>query len=129
MTDVDKSDLSSVFINDEIAGFFGIIENFQNPWLRNEFANGDRDYEQGILYQGLFMGNFVVQQSPISDLSYYGDNMTEYELGQYKIKQDPSSGPSDFRRLMELTKFLSEAPTDDPDAWKTHFDMESVLRA
>lgn len=116
-----------VYINDQPLGLFGFIEKYKNPWLRNEFADGNKDYQQGVLYQGKF-GNAKNQIfDRISDLSYYGDNPSAYNMGQYKIAEDPSTGEPDYTGLIELTKFLDNPPANK-DAWETHFDMESVLR-
>ncbi|KAI7875567.1 hypothetical protein K492DRAFT_116740, partial [Lichtheimia hyalospora FSU 10163] len=116
-----------VYINDQPLGLFGFIEKYKNPWLRNEFANGSKDYQQGVLYQGKF-GNAKNQIfDRISDLSYYGDNPSSYAMGQYKIAEDPSSGQPDYSGLIELTKFLDNPPANK-DAWEAHFDMESVIR-
>ncbi|KAI8148960.1 coth protein-domain-containing protein [Fennellomyces sp. T-0311] len=133
-TGLASSDFSyaRVFINNETAGFFGVIENYKNPWFRNEFGDGDDDYSQGNAYQGMVSSEAASVFNHTSDLSYYGDNVTAYADGQYKIKEDPSEGEPDFRPLMELTKFLSEAPTESDDAveqWEQHFNMDSVLRS
>jgi hypothetical protein len=52
-----------LYINDQAIGLFGLAENFKNPWIRNEFANGSKEYNQGTLFvadvnagQGVGMG-------------------------------------------------------------------------
>lgn len=39
-----------LYINNQAIGFFGFAENFKNPWIRNEFANGKKKYKQGALF-------------------------------------------------------------------------------
>lgn len=118
-----------LYINDQAIGLFGLIEKFKDPWLRNEFASGDKDYKQGTLYQGKYTNvKAELLGDRVSDLSYYGDNPWAYKLGEYKIAEDPSSGESNYNALIELTKFLASAPAT-VDAWETHWDMESVIRA
>jgi hypothetical protein len=39
-----------IYMNDEPLGLFGLAENMKNPWIRNEFADGDKDFKQGALY-------------------------------------------------------------------------------
>ncbi|KAI8146997.1 coth protein-domain-containing protein [Fennellomyces sp. T-0311] len=118
-----------LFINGRPIGLFGFIESFKNPFLRNEFNNGKK-YSQGNLYQGLFAANATNPDlTNISDLSYKGENQTTYELGQYKIKEDPSDGNPSFLPLINLIKFIADAPCDDVEAWKRKFDMDSVLRS
>lgn len=39
-----------VYFNEQAIGLFGLAEVFKNPWLRNEFAVGDKDYKQGGLF-------------------------------------------------------------------------------
>lgn len=121
---------NSVFINNEAAGLFGIIENYKNPWAKNEFANGDDDYP-GYSRGNLYQGHLGEPPKTFSDLSYLGDNVTAYDAGQYKIKEDPSEGKPDYAPLMDLTRFIAHAPTNTSNAveeWNKHFDMESVLR-
>ncbi|CDH56754.1 hypothetical protein RO3G_00454 [Lichtheimia corymbifera JMRC:FSU:9682] len=121
--------LRRLYINDQAIGLFGLIEKFKDPWLRNEFADGDKDYQQGTLYQGKYTNvKAELLGDRVSDLSYYGDDPQPYTLGEYKIAEDPSSGESNYKALIELTKFLSSAP-GKVDAWEAHWDMESVLRA
>ncbi|KAI8137003.1 coth protein-domain-containing protein [Fennellomyces sp. T-0311] len=121
-----------LYVNNEPLGLFGFIENFKNPWLRNEFADGNKDYDQGNLYQGKFT-NFksTILGNRVSDLDYEGEEEWKYNLGQYKIKEDPSVGAPSYKPLIALTKFIKEAPTTGIEAvneWNKHFDMESVLR-
>ncbi|KAI9033948.1 coth protein-domain-containing protein [Phycomyces nitens] len=121
-----------VVMNDKPLGLFGLIETFKNPWLRNEFANGDENYENGPLYQGAFLSSDSIAEKVYSDLSYYENNITKYELGQYKIKENATNGDSNFQLLMDFTKFISEAPTNTSDAvevWQKTFDTDSFLRS
>ncbi|KAI7849485.1 coth protein-domain-containing protein [Circinella umbellata] len=122
-----------LFINHEPIGLFGFIENFKNPWIRNEFANGDKNYDQGNLYQGKFTNaKAKLLGNRVSDLEYEGEEEWKYNLGQYKIKEEPSVGEPSYKPLIALTKFISEAPTTNSseavDEWNRHFDIESVLR-
>ncbi|KAI9479622.1 coth protein-domain-containing protein [Zychaea mexicana] len=123
-----------LFINSEPIGLFGFIENFKNPWLRNEFNDGTKKgYDQGHLYQGKFTNaKAKILGNRVSDLSYEGEEEWKYSLGQYKIKEDPSVGEPSYKPLIALTKFISEAPTTNATQaiieWNKHFDMESVLR-
>ncbi|KAG0166507.1 hypothetical protein DFQ28_001388 [Apophysomyces sp. BC1034] len=116
-----------VFFNDRPMGLFGLIENYKNPWLKNEFAGGKK-FDQGILYQGLSHSKTT---GPFSDLAYRGDNLTAYANGAYRIKEAPRKGPDDYTRLMKFTRFLEGVPTKGPDAikaWKEHVDTDSVIR-
>ncbi|KAL0092373.1 coth protein-domain-containing protein [Phycomyces blakesleeanus] len=121
-----------VVLNDKPLGLFGFIEAFQNPWLLNEFANGDEDYENGPLYQGKYLTAESMMAGVSSDLSYYGNNITKYELGQYDLKEDPAKGEPSFQPLMDFTKFVYDAPTNTSDAvevWQKTFDTDSFLRS
>ena len=120
-----------VFINNEAAGLFGLVENFKNPWFRNVFGNGDNEYSQGHAYQGSSSTPVSRSHNHTSNLTYYKDNVTAYTDGQYKIKEISSDKEPSYEPLMELTRFLFEAPTDSEDEvfqWEKHFNMESVLR-
>ncbi|EPB89539.1 hypothetical protein HMPREF1544_03623 [Mucor circinelloides 1006PhL] len=116
-----------VFFNDQALGLFGFLDNFKNPWPRNVFHGGKKKgFDQGALYL-----NSTVSPSK-SDLSYLGDNITEYTL-QYAVREDPSSGSANFTRIMELCKFISEQPnttSDDAaiDLWNQKIDVTSFLR-
>ncbi|KAI8064292.1 coth protein-domain-containing protein [Gilbertella persicaria] len=39
-----------LFINDNPIGLFALAEVFKNPWIQNEFADGDSDYKQGAFF-------------------------------------------------------------------------------
>ncbi|KAI9026485.1 coth protein-domain-containing protein [Phycomyces nitens] len=119
-----------VIMNDRPLGLFGLIENYKDPWIKNEFANGDKEYEQGILYQSVYQMDNGNPNITLSDLSYF-DNTTKYEGGAYKIKAEPTKGTADFQPLIEFTKFINDAPTDADDAaeiWNKKLDTESFLR-
>ncbi|KAI9480424.1 MAG: coth protein-domain-containing protein [Benjaminiella poitrasii] len=118
-------------INNRPIGLYGLIETFQDPWLANVFANGDKDYRSGFLYQGRVLGD---NQTEIffSDLSYYGENLTTYSLGQYEIKAgDQEQGtPEDFEQLKEFTKFINETDENTSvDIWASRLDTEGFIRA
>lgn len=121
-----------LFINDEAVGLFGIIENFKDPWLRNEFGGGNEDYEQGVLYQGKLATAESGLANHTSDLSYYKNNKTAYDEGQYEIKEDPTDDDNDdFDALKDFTKFIAEAPTSGDKAvkeWQKQLDTDSFLR-
>lgn len=121
-----------VFMNNQELGLFGIIEPFHNPWLANTFDNGNSNYNNGYLYQGVYQTAESAAQNLTSDLSYL-DNLTAYGLGQYKIKQEAAKGSKvDWQPLMDLTKFIATAPTNTSDAvskWNNELDMDSVLRS
>ncbi|KAI9020007.1 coth protein-domain-containing protein [Phycomyces nitens] len=120
-----------VILNDKPLGLFGFLEAYQDPWVKNEFANGDPNYEQGILYQGKFRTTESLLAGVISDLSYY-NNITNYALGAYVVKANPTNSIGDFQPLMEFTKFIKDAPTTAPDAvqvWEANLDVESFLRS
>ncbi|KAI9033947.1 coth protein-domain-containing protein [Phycomyces nitens] len=121
-----------VVMNDKPLGLYGFIEAFQNPWLQNEFSDGDEDYENGPLYQGKYLSAESIAVGASSDLAYYGNNLTMYELGQYNLKEDPAKGEPSFQPLMDFTKFIYDAPTNTSDAvkvWQKTFDTDSFLRS
>ncbi|KAI8339461.1 coth protein-domain-containing protein [Chlamydoabsidia padenii] len=116
-----------VIINNQPIGLFLVVEHYLDNWYENEFGNGKPLVPgRGIVYQGTG-GN--------SDLAYWGDNLTKYD-GPYKIEKDADAnhqknGTDKFARVMELTKFLSQAPTTNDHAvkvWNEHIDMDSVIR-
>ena len=116
-----------LFINGKAVGLFGLVEHLRDSWLSTEFANGDSNFQQGILYQAKLMSPQSQAVNHSSDLSYYADNETAYSDGQYNIKAEPSSGEADYGPLMKLTKFIAEGSLDSNE-WERHFDTESVIR-
>lgn len=132
---------SSVFINEQPVGFFGLNEVFKKSWLRNEFANGDKDYNYGVLYKAAGVGQTTSVNGSIdfkdilfSDFRYLGDNETLYNMSGYGIDVKPASGKPGYEVLTELTKFIDKnSPLDGDDdkviaTWNEYFDMESVFR-
>ncbi|CAO3651569.1 unnamed protein product [Cunninghamella blakesleeana] len=117
---VSGASYTRIVMNGQPIGLYLMIEAYKNPWYKNVFANGEK-LEQGVTYQGT---GFV------TDLSYFGDNVTKYD-GPYTIEEDPDKGTPSFDRLMELTKFLSEAPIGEgaEKIWNQHIDMDSVIRS
>jgi spore coat protein CotH len=139
-----------VFINNEPIGLFGLAENFKTPWVRNEFANGDKNYNQGALFVGDIsagktagLGNddpsvvhddtgfFVLKGS--ADLAYLGNNISLYQRGIYNIREKPSNKEPDFSRIMDLTKLIGDASnttTDDSvvPLWEKMINVDSFLR-
>ncbi|KAG1137492.1 hypothetical protein G6F37_011205 [Rhizopus arrhizus] len=117
-----------VFMNDQELGLFGIVDAFNDPWLSNVFADGDSSYKHGYLYQAKLSG----ANNHTSDLSYY-ENITAYADGQYKIREEATGGEKvNYKPLMDLTKFIAEAPTNGSDAvneWNKKFNMDSVIRS
>ena len=69
-----------------------------------------------------------------SDLSYLGNNVSLYTVGEYKLKEEPSTGSANYTRLMDLTKFISEqSNTTGVDnavvpLWQEKMDTDSFLR-
>lgn len=121
-----------LFLNNQEIGLFGLIDTFKDPWLANIFANGDSKYKNGDLFQGLFGTPESMALNLTSDLSYY-TNLTLYEQGQYKIKQEAyGSKKDDYKPLQKFTKFIKEAPTNSSDAvekWQKKLDTDSFLRS
>ncbi|KAI8640207.1 coth protein-domain-containing protein [Parasitella parasitica] len=147
-----------LYINEQAIGLFGLAEVFKNPWIRNVFADGDKDYKQGALFAAEVggsmlsggirtgsavpgnditnfppdgMGGNMSSMGSTSDLSYLGDNITLYS--GYSVKEDPSSGTANYSRIAELTKFISEqsnstATNDSVALWEEHMDLTSFLR-
>lgn len=130
--------MNRVFINNKPYGLFGVQEDFENPWLANEFNNGARDnFNQGTLYDGNFnaslayLGNNVTIYSEI-----VADNGGNFGDTHYEIKENPSKNSENitdrFDELTAFTKFLSSTPpTTQSDAvalWNERVDTDSVLR-
>lgn len=121
-----------VFIDNKPYGLYGIQEDFENPWLVNEFNNGEKDYSQGILYNANINAN----------LAFLGNNESLYTRADnafndplYQIKETPSKNDekvaSVFQQLIAFTEFLATAPTTQSNAaaiWNEKIDTDSVLR-
>ncbi|KAI8376657.1 coth protein-domain-containing protein [Choanephora cucurbitarum] len=122
-----------LLINNKDVGLFGIIDTFQDPWLANVFAEGDKDYENGNLYQGVFQSAESAKAHRGSDLDFYNGNLTAYQDGQYKVKVNAHGEKEDnYKPLMDFTEFIANAPTEGPEAvktWKKRLDVDSFLRS
>jgi spore coat protein CotH len=122
-----------LFINNKPAGLYGLIETFQDPWAASQFANGDENYKPGFLYQGQTQGMNQTDRTLYSDLKYYGENLTAYSAGQYKIKAGYSGKdetPEDYTRLKEFTKFINSSTKDTTfEEWNKQLDIEGYIRA
>ncbi|KAI8641497.1 coth protein-domain-containing protein [Parasitella parasitica] len=148
-----------MFMNDQPLGLFGFSDNFKNPWPRNTFADGKKkNFDQGALYTASpnseanasdlpkALANISLDQiakasklgpqdniSPSkSDLTYLGNNLTDYSI-HYSVREDPSSGTANYTRIMDLCKFISEQSntTSDDSAvalWDEKIDVPSFLR-
>lgn len=119
-----------VFIDDKPYGLFGVQEDLENPWIVNEFNNGDQNYLQGTLYAG----NHLASLSPITDIKSFETKEGDiFYQPQYEIKEVSSRNgekiPSDFQRLISLTDFLAMPPiTKSITTWNKQIDTDSVLR-
>jgi spore coat protein CotH len=131
-----------VFINNDPIGLFGFTENFKNPWLRNEFANGDKDYNQGTMFvagtskpdpNAVGKTTGIIVKNGVADLGYLGNDLSPYERGIYDVKEKPSNKKSDFSHIRDLTKFIADASnttTDDSvvPRWENMINVDSFLR-
>jgi hypothetical protein len=139
-----------VFINNDPIGLFGLVENFKDPWLRNEFANGDKNYNQGTMFVAdasggkppgksnsdpttVHNGVGVFGKKGGSDLGYLGNKLSTYERGIYGVKEKPSNKKPDFSRIRDLTKLIADASnttTDDSvvPLWENMINVDSFLR-
>ncbi|KAI7905160.1 coth protein-domain-containing protein [Cokeromyces recurvatus] len=64
-----------LYVNDIPLGLFGLVENFKNPWVRNEFSNGSKKFKQGSFY--------------IADLNG-GRGITPDSLQEEKLRKRPT---------------------------------------
>ncbi|ORZ18598.1 coth protein-domain-containing protein [Absidia repens] len=125
---VSGASYTRVIMNDQPIGLFLMIEAYKNDWYKNEFGGGKKlKHGRGATYQVSGIGG---------DLSYFGDNITAYDgIFRVREKADKKHGGEDasnFKQVMDFTKFLSEAPTSSDDAakiWNEHIDMDSVIRS
>lgn len=123
---------TSIFINNQPVGLFTLIEPFKKSWLRNEFANGDKDYKQGNMFEAAYSPFSTAKYGQLPDLSYLGNNETAYANVPYSIEVDPGKGEPTYKPLMNLNRFINiDTPTESKDvipAWEKHVDVDSVLR-
>lgn len=108
-------------------GIYGLIEHYKPSWLENEFADGNKQYQHGSLYQGARRTAESDAHNHKSDLSYYDGNDAMYEDGQYRIKEEPTGQKLGYKPLIDFTKFIRDAP-DDAKIWEKHFDVEGFIR-
>jgi hypothetical protein len=119
-----------LFINNKPVGLFGFIETFQDPWVGDEFENGDPHYKSGQLYQGTFT-DIQSNASLISDLAYLGENLTLYSMNQYKVKagKDRKNKPEVFAALKDFTKFVNGTTAETSlEEWEENLDTEGFIR-
>ncbi|KAI8062374.1 hypothetical protein BC940DRAFT_322190 [Gongronella butleri] len=84
--------LDGLIINDRAIGLFLLIERYDDHWLRNEFAAGDKHYANGILYKG--DGNIKTKKYK-ADLSYHGNATAPYEQTSYSVEVEPKQDDKD----------------------------------
>jgi hypothetical protein len=121
--------LFRLFINNQPIGLFGIIEDFSNRWLKNEFADGDKQYQPGELYQG-DMTDLKKDTGLVANLAYYED-LADYNMKQYSAQagKNKKNKPQVFEALQDFTKFINESTKDTSiEEWEEHLDIESFLR-
>ncbi|KAI7879856.1 coth protein-domain-containing protein [Mucor mucedo] len=147
-----------VYINDKAVGLFGLVEHIKDEWVQNEFGNGSKKFKHGALFvadinvkqpnttsatnmtkrdgamDSILAGrNEIDNPKAVSSLLYLGNNISDYSLGQYAVKSDPSVGTANYTRIMDFAKFISEQPTDHVDdsaaaIWEEKIDVDSFLR-
>ncbi|CAO3598947.1 unnamed protein product [Absidia cylindrospora] len=125
---VSGASFTRVIMNDQPIGLFLMIEAYKSNWYKNEFGGGKKlKHGRGATYEIAGVGG---------NLTYLGDNLTAYD-GPFKVREEADKkhggkDASNFKQLMDFTKFLSEAPTSSDDAvkiWNEHIDMDSVIRS
>ena len=124
--------ICSLFINNQPIGFFGIIENFQEPWTAAVFGHGESDYVSGYLYEGISIGTSIPNKPVASDLRYEGTDINFYNGGQYKIKAGPDKKEaSAYKGLQEFTQFVNASTVEktSPSEWEKRLDVSGFLRA
>lgn len=107
---------TSVFINNQAIGLFGLIEVYKKPWIKDVFG----DNQVNILYQGLGYSKESNDHNQCADLQYNPD-LQSYDYNQYKIKV---SGKDDdgYQSLQSFTKTIVD------DTWMKHANVESFIR-
>ncbi|GAA5808628.1 hypothetical protein MFLAVUS_002020 [Mucor flavus] len=121
-----------LFIDNKAVGLYGLIETFQDPWAAAEFADGEKGYKAGYLYQGVGFGLLSSGVFKISDLNYEGIDMANYRVGQYKIKAGKHKKRINaYQDLQEFTKFINESSvsTTPESEWENRLDVDGFIRA
>ncbi|GAA5798493.1 hypothetical protein HPULCUR_003897 [Helicostylum pulchrum] len=118
--------------NNKAVGLYGLIETFQDPWAAAEFADGEKGYKAGYLYQGIGFSLTSAGVFKVSDLRYEGIDMANYRFGQYKIKAGKHKKRINaYQDLQEFTKFINESSvsTTPESEWEKKLDVDGFLRA
>ncbi|KAG2237296.1 hypothetical protein INT48_009029 [Thamnidium elegans] len=121
-----------LFIDNKAVGLYGLIETFQDPWAAAEFADGEKGYKSGYLYQGIGLALTSSGEVRASDLRYEGIDMASYRAGQYKIKAGKHKKRINaYQDLQEFTKFINESSvsTTPESEWEKKLDVDGFLRA
>ncbi|KAI8880086.1 coth-domain-containing protein [Backusella circina FSU 941] len=118
-----------VFINNKPIGLYGLIDSYHDPWVAGEFANGDEGYLSGDMYEGTF-AELTQKEFIISDLKYWGENLTKYELGQYKyIPGKKGHTQENFTALKDFTRFVDQTTENTPlEEWEKYFEVNGFMR-
>ncbi|KAI8970672.1 coth protein-domain-containing protein [Pilobolus umbonatus] len=120
-----------LFINGKAIGFYGIMESFDNTWLRAKFADADRHYKPGYLYQGNAFPPGGYDINFIADLSYHFGDYEAYGAGQYKVKGGPEKKTlEDYEELDKFALFINETNVNTSlEKWNNHLDVDGFLRS
>lgn len=96
-----KYSYARLYLNDQPVGLFGLAEVFKNPWIRNEFAGGDKDFVQGALFaadvsgamsSGGGLNNNSTQNGGLVSNTMPGGNSTTMPDGNSTMSHDPPGG-------------------------------------
>jgi spore coat protein CotH len=81
------------------------------------------------MYEGTF-AELTQKEFIISDLKYLGENLTKYELGQYKyIPGKKGHTEEDFTALKDFTRFVDQSTEDTPlEEWEKYFEANGFMR-
>ncbi|KAI8991448.1 coth protein-domain-containing protein [Mycotypha africana] len=121
-----------VFLNGRPIGLYTIMEKYDDTWLKNEFNAGNK-YKNGIFYEG--EGGTGDKRA---DLSYKGDNATDYAGSAYSIAEKSDSGDDSLNDLIAFIKFINQQLEFQKSAnqtslnatvtdWESHLDVEGFL--
>ncbi|KAI9301696.1 coth protein-domain-containing protein [Cunninghamella echinulata] len=131
---VSRTSYVRVFINDRPMGLFLLGEKYDDHWLRNEFAKGDKSYQTGILYEG---EGVKKSNKHAADLSYHGDDLSYYTSSAYSISEKPEVGTNSMNDLVSFTKFIDDQlklqqtngnnASASLDEWNKHIDLNGFF--